>query len=379
MTCRLDEPNDFDSSRRMQLVRLWNQISQATFFALVVISSIALMVGGIGVMAIMSISVTERTREIGVRRALGARRREVLFQFLTEAAVLTSVGGSLGDRAGERDRPGGPFRHRLSGVPAGVVLRSRSGVLRHRRHRVRNVPRDTGGATGSDRGPSLRVTFGPLQFKSFLSRVSSDRHRRPRSVPDTLVYELLNPLPSPRLDGIEIPSRVGCDVVKPVKGPGHMSALTERRDGLQRLAQQHVDSVVDAIGRIEELLLLVGGKIDVPHGPRAECLRRDERLFHERSVLLKHLNAVSGAIADVNQPVLRQATRSGPARGTAAPASRPDRRGREACRPACCRRRPSGACTSPSRRRKRRRACCRSRRPRSTRWSPDRLPYSPPS
>jgi putative ABC transport system permease protein len=93
---RLDEQNDFDIVTQDALMRVWNQISQATFFALVVISSIALMVGGIGVMAIMSISVTERTREIGVRRALGARRREVLFQFLTEAAVLTSVGGVLG-------------------------------------------------------------------------------------------------------------------------------------------------------------------------------------------------------------------------------------------------------------------------------------------
>jgi putative ABC transport system permease protein len=93
---RLDQPNDFDILTQDAFLKLWDQISQGTFFALVVISSIALMVGGIGVMAIMSISVTERTREIGVRKALGARRAEILFQFLMEAAFLTSVGGLIG-------------------------------------------------------------------------------------------------------------------------------------------------------------------------------------------------------------------------------------------------------------------------------------------
>jgi putative ABC transport system permease protein len=93
---KLDQPDDFDLVTQDSFLRLWDQISQATFFALVVISSIALLVGGIGVMAIMSISVTERTREIGVRKAVGARRAEILFQFLIEAAFLTSTGGLLG-------------------------------------------------------------------------------------------------------------------------------------------------------------------------------------------------------------------------------------------------------------------------------------------
>jgi putative ABC transport system permease protein len=93
---KLDEPNDFDLATQDAVLKVWEQISQATFLALVVISSIALMVGGIGVMAIMMISVTERTREIGVRKALGARRQEILVQFLAEAAFLTSIGGVLG-------------------------------------------------------------------------------------------------------------------------------------------------------------------------------------------------------------------------------------------------------------------------------------------
>ena len=93
---KLDQPDDFDLLTQDAFLKLWDQISQGTFFALVVISSIALMVGGIGVMAIMSISVTERTREIGVRKALGARRAEILFQFLMEASFLTSLGGLIG-------------------------------------------------------------------------------------------------------------------------------------------------------------------------------------------------------------------------------------------------------------------------------------------
>ncbi|MGC4084618.1 MAG: FtsX-like permease family protein [Vicinamibacterales bacterium] len=111
---RLDEPNDFDVLTQDAFLKLWDQISQGTFFALIVISSIALMVGGIGVMAIMSISVTERTREIGVRKALGARRSEILFQFLMEAAFLTSLGGIIGIALGSGL---GWLVHVVSGFP----------------------------------------------------------------------------------------------------------------------------------------------------------------------------------------------------------------------------------------------------------------------
>ncbi len=92
----LDQSNDFDVLTQDAVLTLFGQISDATFLALLVLSSIALLVGGIGVMAIMMISVTERTREIGIRKALGARRREILIQFLTEAATLTLTGGIIG-------------------------------------------------------------------------------------------------------------------------------------------------------------------------------------------------------------------------------------------------------------------------------------------
>src|SRR4029450_12293407 len=111
---KLDQPNDFDLLTQDSVLKLWDRISQGPFFALVVISSIALMVGGIGVMAIMSISVTERTREIGVRKALGARRGEILLQFLLEAAFLTSIGGRAGILLGSGI---GVTVHLVSGFP----------------------------------------------------------------------------------------------------------------------------------------------------------------------------------------------------------------------------------------------------------------------
>jgi putative ABC transport system permease protein len=97
---RLDDENDFELLTQDAILALWDQISDATFLALIVVSSISLLVGGIGVMAIMTISVTERTREIGTRRAIGAKRKEILGQFLFEAAFLTSLGGVLGSAMG---------------------------------------------------------------------------------------------------------------------------------------------------------------------------------------------------------------------------------------------------------------------------------------
>ncbi|MBI1874034.1 MAG: ABC transporter permease [Acidobacteria bacterium] len=93
---RIDQENDFDVLTSDSIMAILDQLTRAVVLALVVISSIALMVGGIGVMAIMTISVTERTREIGVRKAIGAKRLQILWQFLVEAVVLTSLGGLLG-------------------------------------------------------------------------------------------------------------------------------------------------------------------------------------------------------------------------------------------------------------------------------------------
>lgn len=97
---RADQDPDFDLLTQESLLKLWKDLTAYFFLTLVALSSVALMVGGIGVMAIMLVSVTERTHEIGIRKALGARRADVLLQFLAEAIALAAVGGVLGAALG---------------------------------------------------------------------------------------------------------------------------------------------------------------------------------------------------------------------------------------------------------------------------------------
>ncbi|HEY7682896.1 MAG TPA: ABC transporter permease [Gemmatimonadales bacterium] len=89
-------PNTFDVITQDQILDTIDNLTTAFFGVMVALSSVALLVGGIGVMAIMMVSVTDRTREIGLRKAVGATRREILWQFLVEAATLTLIGGLLG-------------------------------------------------------------------------------------------------------------------------------------------------------------------------------------------------------------------------------------------------------------------------------------------
>ena len=91
-----DKPDNFGLSTAEQMVEQFRKTTAMTAVVMVVLSSIGLLVGGIGVMNIMLVSVTERTREIGVRKALGARRIDIVVQFLIEAAALTGLGGLLG-------------------------------------------------------------------------------------------------------------------------------------------------------------------------------------------------------------------------------------------------------------------------------------------
>jgi putative ABC transport system permease protein len=129
------QENNFALVSQDRVLEAFNSITAGFFIAMITLSSVGLMVGGIGVVAIMMISVTERTREIGVRKALGATRGEILFQFLVEAATLTLVGCLIGMALGAlvawgvRSFTPIPASVPLGSVVAAVISSILTGVL----------------------------------------------------------------------------------------------------------------------------------------------------------------------------------------------------------------------------------------------------------
>jgi putative ABC transport system permease protein len=93
---KYDQENNFDLSTADKMIKQFDSITAAVGLIAIAISAVGLLVGGIGVMNIMLVSVTERTREIGIRKAIGARRGDIVRQFLFEAMTLTSLGGVIG-------------------------------------------------------------------------------------------------------------------------------------------------------------------------------------------------------------------------------------------------------------------------------------------
>ena len=130
-----DQPDDFDVETNSSLLSIWSNLTGTFFIAMIGIAAISMVVGGIVIMNIMLVSVTERTREVGIRKAMGARRSDVLLQFLIEAITLAVTGGVIGVLLGIAVAKGVTFAVgmpsviKLWAVAAGLVVAASVGVF----------------------------------------------------------------------------------------------------------------------------------------------------------------------------------------------------------------------------------------------------------
>jgi putative ABC transport system permease protein len=132
---RVGEEDSFEIETNASLLSIWSGLSSTFFMATIGIAAVSLVVGGIVIMNIMLVSVTERTREIGIRKALGAKRDDVLLQFLIEAVILALIGGVLGVLGGSFVAEvvtlliGMPSSIKLWAVAAGLLVSASVGVF----------------------------------------------------------------------------------------------------------------------------------------------------------------------------------------------------------------------------------------------------------
>ena len=176
---RPGEPDDFHVTDMAETSKAMASTSQLMSALLLAVALISLVVGGVGIMNIMLVSVTERTREIGLRMAVGARNHHILRQFLVEAVVLCLFGGALGILLGRgvsllvRSVMHWPTEPSLSAIIAAVAVSADGG------DRLRLLSGLEGLAAGPDRGPAVRVEFRPLRIDrlpSLDSTTNTARH-----------------------------------------------------------------------------------------------------------------------------------------------------------------------------------------------------------